>query len=251
MTLWRRQRPSLIYQSLGETTMNNKMPPGQIARKDFPRFGLTPYAERFPREGTTAELQLAGDAVVEAAAPLTLDGLPRVEQCSDFHCVTTWSCLQLAWGGVRFADFYRERVVPRLRDGATPMWVVLRGHDGYRTLMPLGDLLAGDVLLADRLEGVPLSLDHGAPWRLIAPSHYGYKSVKHLARLELWTHRPKLRAAALAFMDHPRARVAFEERGQWIPGWVLRWLYRPLIDKTVLLFRRAAKAHSEKQRPVG
>ncbi|MEY4563514.1 MAG: hypothetical protein RLZZ618_2791 [Pseudomonadota bacterium] len=231
--------------------MNHKMPPGQIARKDFPRFGLTPYAERFPRDLTKVELQLGGDAVVDDAAPLTLDGLPRVRQCSDFHCVTTWSCLQLAWSGVRFAEFYRTCVVPRLRDGAEPTWVVLRGQDGYRTVMPLGDLMADDVLLADQLEGGPLSPDHGAPSRLIAPSHYGYKSVKHLARLELWTHQPKLRAAALAFMDHPRARVAFEERGRWIPGWVLRRLYRPLIGKTVLLFQRAAKAHAEKQRAGG
>jgi len=29
-------------------------------------------------------------------------------------------------------------------------------------------------------------------------------------------------------MAHPRARVAAEERGQWFPGWLLRYLCRPL-----------------------
>ena len=40
-------------------------------------------------------------------------------------------------------------------------------------------------------------------------------------------------------MVHPRARVAGEERGQWIPGWLLRYLYRPLIRPTAARFARA------------
>ena len=37
-------------------------------------------------------------------------------------------------------------------------------------------------------------------------------------------------------MGHPRARVALEERGRWVPGWLLRYLYRPLfpvLEETV------------------
>lgn len=229
--------------------MNKKLPPGQTARDDFPRFGLTPYANRFPRELRRTELALGGDAVREGTIQMPTDALERVEQFSDFHCVTTWSHPHLRWGGVRFADFYRERLLPRLRAGAQPAWAALYGQDGYRTVMRLSDLLAHDVLLVDRLEGAPLSLDHGAPLRLVAPAHYGYKSVKHLSRLELWQRKPKVRTSALAFMDHPRARVANEERGRWVPGWVLRLLYRPLIDKTVLAFERAATAHAAAQGP--
>jgi DMSO/TMAO reductase YedYZ molybdopterin-dependent catalytic subunit len=40
------------------------------------------------------------------------------------------------------------------------------------------------LLLADRLNGAKLTPDHGAPPRLVAPMHYGYKSVKHLTVLE-------------------------------------------------------------------
>jgi hypothetical protein len=45
-------------------------------------------------------------------------------------------------------------------------------------------------------------------------------------------------------MDHPRARVAMEERGRIFPGWVLRYLYRPLIGPTVKRFQRALERRS-------
>ena len=41
-----------------------------------------------------------------------------------------------------------------------------------------------DVLLANELNSQPLTVEHGAPLRLIAPKHYGYKSVKYLCRME-------------------------------------------------------------------
>ena len=92
--------------------------------------------------------------------------LPRVEQTSDFHCVTTWTRRGLRWGGVRFADFYEQIVVPlcppgpasgqAAADPAAARFVVLRAQDGARTSLPLEDLLSPDVLLADHLDGQPL-----------------------------------------------------------------------------------------------
>ena len=104
--------------------------------------------------------------------------------------------------------------------------------------MLLEDLLADDVLLADELNGEPLSIEHGAPLRLVAPQHYGYKSLKHLAKLEFCAHAPVIKHGALAFLDHPRARVALEERGQWVPDWLLRRFYRLFVTRTAERFRR-------------
>ncbi len=95
------------------------------------------------------------------------------------------------------------------------------------------------MLLADRLDGEPLPIEHGAPLRLVAPAHYGYKSVKHLDRIELWRSDASYRPFGWRFMVHPRARVAYEERGRWVPGWLLRRLYRPLIRPTAARFERA------------
>jgi len=114
---------------------------------------------------------------------------------------------------------------------------LVKAQDGYRTTLLLEDLLADDVLLADELNAKPLVIEHGAPLRLIAPRHYGYKSLKHLSMLEFWAPAPVVKHGPLALLDHPRARVALEERGQWSPGWILRRLYRPLIPGTVKAFR--------------
>ena len=123
------------------------------------------------------------------------------------------------------------------------MFVLLRCQDGYRTNLPLQDLLAADVLLADALNGEPLPIEHGAPLRLVAPAHYAYKSVKHLSRIEFWRDDRRWRPAGFRFMDHSRARVALEERGRGVPGWLLRHLYRPLVGPTIERFRRAMDQH--------
>jgi DMSO/TMAO reductase YedYZ molybdopterin-dependent catalytic subunit len=69
------------------------------------------------------------------------------------------------------------------------------------------DLLEENVLLADRLDGGQLSLEHGAPFRLVAPDLYAYKSVKHLFRIRL---RKEFRRglADRQTLAHPRGRVA-------------------------------------------
>ena len=210
------------------------LPPGQREHGSFPRFGLTPYAARFPREPHHIRLALAGDL----RSPLELDDaawarLPRHGQLSDFHCVTTWSRRGLRWAGVRFRD------LAALVDADPAATIVsFHGQDGYQSALPLADLLAADVLLADRLDGAPLPLEHGAPLRLVAPAHYGYKSVKHVERIAWLREAPAYRPAVFSWMIHPRGRVALEERGRGLPGWLLRWLYRPMIGATVAHFAR-------------
>jgi DMSO/TMAO reductase YedYZ molybdopterin-dependent catalytic subunit len=103
------------------------------------------------------------------------------------------------------SQIFLERIaVPGVRPAGDARLVVFCGQDGYRASMPLEDLLRGDVLLADRLNGLPLTLEHGAPIRLIAPAHYGYKNVKHLSRIEFHRNDRTYRPAGYRFMDHPR-----------------------------------------------
>ena len=213
------------------------LPPGQHAIDSFPCFGLPRFAARVPRDIAPLAVAIAGDV----GSPITLTSelatLPRHEQVSDFHCVTTWSRLQVRWGGWRFADFYRQ-LVPLSKPEPDAQFVVFRGRDTYAVSLPLEDLLAPDVLLADQLDGAPLGRVHGGPLRLVAPAHYGYKNPKYLTRIEFWRDDRRYRPAAFRFMDHPRARVALEERGRGVPGAVLRRLYRPFINSTIRRFRR-------------
>jgi DMSO/TMAO reductase YedYZ molybdopterin-dependent catalytic subunit len=131
------------------------------------------------------------------------------------------------------------RTEAKPRDEAT--FIVMRGQDGARSSLPLADLAADDVLLADRLNDAPLSIEHGAPLRLVAPAHYGYKSVKHLDRIEFHFNDRSFRPSAFRFMDHRRARVALEERGLSVPGLLLRYPYRLFVRPTIRRNERAMR----------
>lgn len=219
------------------------LPPGQYELDEFPRFGLSQFANRFPKETRQISLKITGDVDESITVADELRHLPRVDQTSDFHCVTTWTRCSLRWSGFRFSDFYERIVVPRARPQQDATFVILRCQDGYAASLPLADLLADSVLFAERLNGELLHIEHGAPLRLVAPAHYGYKSAKHVYGVEFWHDDRNYRSAAFRFMDHPRARVAFEERGRGVPGWFLRYLYRPLVRPTIRQFRRALDRH--------
>lgn len=213
--------------------------PGQQAREDFPRFGLPKYADRFPSNLNDRAIAIEVNGKGRIAVEDVLADLPRTTLTADFHCVTTWAFQNAEWGGVKFKDFFEKHIQPLDIDEPRLVGAVLCAQDGYRTSLLLEDLLKDDVMLADTLDGQPLSIEHGAPLRLVAPAHYGYKNLKHLKRIEFHSVLPEIKRGISAFLDHPRARVSKEERGRWIPGWILRYFYRLLIPGTEKDFRIA------------
>lgn len=111
--------------------------------------------------------------------------LPRVKVYADFHCVTRWSRLGNLWEGVSTRELLQRA------GGALPQarFVMAYGYDfGWTTNLPLEDFLAEDALVAIFHDGEPLSLEHGAPARLIVPRLYAWKSAKWLAGIELMEH---------------------------------------------------------------
>jgi DMSO/TMAO reductase YedYZ molybdopterin-dependent catalytic subunit len=216
------------------------LPPGQRRVEGFPRFG-THLSRPAPAVPPDPVITIRG-AVSEAFdVPLpTLATLPRRTVRADFHCVAGWSATDLCWEGVPFEHFYRTIVEPALAPGAEVTHLVFRGLDGYRSIVQIADALADDVLLADRLDGQPLTADHGAPLRLLSPAQYGYISTKHLARIDIRTSAPPAPRSLLTRLikSHPRARVAEEERHGSLPGWLVRPFYRAL---TGVLLRLCAR----------
>lgn len=219
------------------------LPPGQKVRRDFPRFGLSRFYNTYPREPATVELRVEGAVAIPGCYTDALRDLPRVEQYSDFHCVTTWSVVGQRWGGYRFADVHRLISRDRAGAAADASMVVFAAADGYRSILLLEDLLRDDVLLADELNGMPLDVSHGAPLRLIAPAHYGYKNVKHMGTIIYQRERRGYRFPFPypGLMDHPRARVALEERAVLLPAKLARVLYRLIIPLSVWRSRRALR----------
>lgn len=220
---------------------SQNLPPGQREISGFPVFGLNWFAKRMPRALAPISLGLTGDV----QNPQTIDasgwaGLPRTDQHSDLHCVTTWSACDLHWEGTLFQDLH-DLVQPN----PLAQTVLLRGADGYEATLPLEDLLAHDVLIADSLDGQPLGLDHGGPLRLVAPAHYGYKSVKWLTEIRFCHDEREFRPPSIRLMGHPRGRVAHEERGG-LPARFLRFLYRFFIPSTIRTFQKASRNRQER-----
>jgi len=161
-----------------------QVPVGQRVVRNWPvlDLGAVPRIER-----SAWRLEVGG--LVEE--PLELDwaallALPQVELASDFHCVTGWSRLDLAWGGTRFAEL-AARVVPK--DEAR--YVRFTGYDvapgtdvPYTTNLPIARALEPDVLLAHTVEGEPLPVEHGGPCRVVTPRLYAWKGTKWVRRIE-------------------------------------------------------------------
>ena len=132
---------------------------------------------------TLAEWRLQVDG--ECRHPLVLDwqalmDLEQVKLDADFHCVTGWSKLDIAWKGVRLST-----VIALADPTEAARFVIFHGYDNYTTNLPLEEALKDDVLLAHTAEGLPLPREHGGPVRVITPQLYAWKGAKWIRRLEL------------------------------------------------------------------
>jgi hypothetical protein len=92
------------------------------------------------------------------------------------------------WSGTALNDIIKEaRPLPNAR------YVRVISRTGYRWSFSLSD--ADRLLLATHVGGEPLSHDHGAPVRLVAPGRRGFQWIKWIDRLEL-TDEPDYGAVA-------------------------------------------------------
>ena len=216
------------------------LPPGQTAIDTFPRFGVPAYADRWPTIPAPPVLAIGGLVETPVSLPLhALDALPRRELVADFHCVTTWTRRGLRWSGYLLSDVLDALIVPQARPGLAALYIQFVSLDGYKCCIDCRDVDA-QTLLADRLDGAPLPLEHGAPLRVVAPALYGYKNPKHICGIDFLADYARSRAERQT-LAHSRGRAAHEERGRFLPGWAYRRLYRAFIARTLAHYERAAE----------
>lgn len=152
-------------------------PPGQTLTVKWPVLDL----------GTEPDIPLNEWKLVldgEVENPVTLNweeflSLPQTEDTSDFHCVTTWSKLNMRWKGVRLIDL-AALVMPK----ETANFLLCYGYDNYTTNVSLAEALKPDVLLVHTYEDKPLPREHGGPVRMITPQLYAWKGSKWISRIE-------------------------------------------------------------------
>lgn len=151
-----------------------------------------------------ADWTLSVEGVFGKDEPLTLTlddikKLPRVEMVTELKCIEGWSQI-VHWVGVRFADFAKQ-YPPATRSGDPPNvekkpedlveYVSMKTPDeGYYVGLDMESALHPQTLLCYEMNGEPLTLDHGAPLRLVIPVKYGIKNIKRIGTITYASQRP-------------------------------------------------------------
>jgi DMSO/TMAO reductase YedYZ molybdopterin-dependent catalytic subunit len=146
-------------------------------------FYVTSY--RSPPTIRINDWSLLVKGLVEHPITLTYEQLiakPVVKQIVTLECVGNTVAGEFmstaAWDGVSLQSLLQEAGV---RSDAYD--VVFRAADGYSDSIRFDRAMMGDVLIAHKMNGVPLPQGHGFPARAIVPGHYGMKSVQWLAEI--------------------------------------------------------------------
>ena len=115
-----------------------------------------------------------------------IHSLPKIEQTIEFKCVEGWSTVT-NWGGVRLRDF-----TARLAPGSEKAGYVgmMTPDEDYYVGLDMPSALHPQTLLAYERDGKPLTMDHGAPLRLIIPVKYGIKNLKRIGSIVYSNQRP-------------------------------------------------------------
>jgi DMSO/TMAO reductase YedYZ molybdopterin-dependent catalytic subunit len=116
------------------------------------------------------------------------------EQITRLVCVEGWSAIAW-WAGLRFDDLLR--VYPPVSQAK---WVRVESSvnldasgnpDPYFMSLDLATARHPQTLLATHFNGQPLTVDHGAPLRLLVPVKLGLKNVKAITRITYVAEEPE------------------------------------------------------------
>lgn len=158
----------------------HRVPPGQHLAKGFPvlTYGQTPSI-------TTEDwgLKVWGLATEKTFSWSDFMAMPQSQFTADFHCVTTWSKLDVQWTGIKVMDFMKQVDVD-----PSAVHIMEHCYGGYTTNISTEDFLREENFFAHTLFGEPLPPEHGGPMRLVVPHLYAWKSAKWINGLEFLDH---------------------------------------------------------------
>ena len=174
----------------------DRVPPGQHLATGFP---VLTYGDTPAIAASDWSLTISGLAEARVFTWDDLMALPQSEFTADFHCVTTWSKLDVTWRGVCVTDLMAQLTVE-----PAAAHVMLHCYGGYTTNLELADFNRPENFLAHTLSGEPLPADHGGPMRLVVPHLYAWKSAKWISGIEF------LADPALGFWE----RNGYHRRGE-------------------------------------
>jgi len=143
--------------------------------KTLPRHDVPAQANAWAANPT---LQITGlVAEPQRITPADLATLARTSFTDDFYCDGKWTVPDQRWSGCRLLD------VLALAGPLIAAKYISVGAGDY--VIPISWEDAQQALLADMLNDEPLTVEHGAPWRLALFGGRCFTSVKWVDRLEL------------------------------------------------------------------
>jgi DMSO/TMAO reductase YedYZ molybdopterin-dependent catalytic subunit len=178
--LYSRNRRVRTYQPSDATPLRNNYN-GQTPAPDYIdtwKLRILGLASSQPLEMTFAEL---------------LARFHPYEQVTRLVCVEGWSSVAW-WGGIRFAE-----LIQAFPPAAGARWAAMRSSvnldfagrpDPYYVSIDLRTARHAQTLLATHLGGQWLTVEHGAPLRLVAPMKLGLKNIKAITEIEYTAYEP-------------------------------------------------------------
>ena len=126
--------------------------------------------------------RLIVNGLVDNASSFTYDQVVShqgYQKVVTIYCVEGWQSTIL-WQGILLKDLLNETGIA---PGAKA--IIFRASDGYSTSLPIDYILQNDIILAYKMNGVPLTPQLGWPFMLVAQSQYGYKWIKWITELNV------------------------------------------------------------------
>jgi DMSO/TMAO reductase YedYZ molybdopterin-dependent catalytic subunit len=120
------------------------------------------------------------DGLVNNVSTLTYDQVvshQSYQKVVTIYCVEGWHSTIL-WEGILLKDLLNETGIA---PGAKV--IIFHASDGYSTALPLDYILQNNIILAYKMNGVPLTPELGWPFMLVAQSQYGYKWIKWITEI--------------------------------------------------------------------
>lgn len=155
--------------------------------------GATPDPDYIPGWRLTLD-GLASGGSVSLDIQNLLTRFPQHEQITRLVCVEGWSAIAW-WSGLKWSDLLRTHPpAPGAKWARVDSSVNLDGDgnpDPYYMSLDLATAEHPQTLLATHYNGKPLTVEHGAPLRLLAPMKLGLKNVKAITRIAYSVERPR------------------------------------------------------------
>ena len=99
-------------------------------------------------------------------------------------CVEGWSMIP-KWGGISMKEFLKS-----VGADPTAKYMKVECGDDYYTSYDMPSVIHPQTLLCYEAYGKPLTLQHGAPVRIVMPTKLGYKSAKWIHTIIITNEKP-------------------------------------------------------------